>query len=192
MACTNGTQTYVNIKELPEITDVANGDFLIVETPNGTNILDYQNLLVTLDNTTFGDLITQNTTNIATVSSNVISLSTQVIRTNTFAVFSISNYSTADADVFGNVNITPLKSSNINSIILNTGYTSTPGTSAVTINFTTNFENTAYCTTFGAFHTSNKPRVNGKISNTNYLVIEVTTPVGAFCTADKVCVQIIN
>lgn len=75
MACTNGTKTYVNIKELPEISDINNGDFLIVETPNGTNILDYQNFLVTLDNTTFGDLITTNTTNIVTLSTDLATLS---------------------------------------------------------------------------------------------------------------------
>ena len=38
MACTNGTKTYVNIKELPEISDINNGDFLIhghIHSPNG-------------------------------------------------------------------------------------------------------------------------------------------------------------
>ena len=74
MACTDGKNAYMNIKELPEITDIISGDFLIVETPTATSILDYDNFVITLDNTTFGDTIINNTTNIAAVSSDVIDL----------------------------------------------------------------------------------------------------------------------
>lgn len=53
MASTTKNNLYVNIKELPVISDVNNGDFLIVETDVGTSIIDFQDFLITLDNTTF-------------------------------------------------------------------------------------------------------------------------------------------
>jgi len=108
MACTTGTNTYLNIKELPVINDIVNGDFLIVETPNATSILDYQNFLITLDNTTFADVIYTNTSDIVALSSQVqtmalesdvvalsstvLALSAQSQINNTFAVFSLSGY----------------------------------------------------------------------------------------------------
>jgi hypothetical protein len=152
MACTDGTKTYVNIKELPEISDINNGDFLIVETPNGTNILDYQNLLVTLDNTTFGDLITTNTTNIVTLSTDLAALSsttasidqintlnaavvalTSATATDTYAVFSLSGYN--------NNGLKLLKGSNIYSLQLNQVSTSL---SSVKITFNNRFLNNNY------------------------------------------------
>ena len=71
MACTDGKNTYLNIKELPEINDVIAGDFMIIETSAGTSIIDYQNFLITLDNTTFGDQVIKNTTDIATLSTDL-------------------------------------------------------------------------------------------------------------------------
>jgi len=163
MACTNGTKTYVNIKELPEISDINNGDFLIVETTNGTTILDYQNFLVTLDNTTFADQITTNTTNIVTLSTDLASLSsssatvsqfntlnsavtaqfnilnsavtalTSTTATDTYAVFSLSGYN--------NNGLKLLKSSNIYSIQLNQVSTSL---SSVKITFNNRFLDNNY------------------------------------------------
>ena len=53
MASTKKNNLYVNIKELPIFSDVNTGDFLIVETDVGTSIIDFQDFLITLDNTTF-------------------------------------------------------------------------------------------------------------------------------------------
>ena len=72
MACTDGKNTYLNIKELPVINDIVPGDFMIIETPSATSILDFQNFLITLDNTTFGGVIAQNTTDIVDLSSSIV------------------------------------------------------------------------------------------------------------------------
>jgi len=152
MACTNGTKTYVNIKELPEISDINNGDFLIVETTNGTTILDYQNFLVTLDNTTFADQITTNTTNIVTLSTDLASLSsssatvsqfntlnsavtalTSTTATDTYAVFSLSGYN--------NNGLKLLRGSNIYSLQVNQV---SPSLSSVKITFNNRFLNSNY------------------------------------------------
>jgi|LakMenEpi03Aug12_release.lakeMendotaPanAssembly.Ray.scaffolds.fasta_scaffold553030_1 hypothetical protein len=163
MACTNGTKTYVNIKELPEISDINNGDFLIVETTNGTTILDYQNFLVTLDNTTFADQITTNTTNIVTLSTDLASLSsssatvsqfntlnsavtaqfntlnsavtalTSTTATDTYAVFSLSGYN--------NNGLKLLRGSNIYSLQVNQV---SPSLSSVKITFNNRFLDSNY------------------------------------------------
>jgi hypothetical protein len=204
MACTDGTKLYTNIKELPVTTDITDGDFLIVETPTGTNILDYSDLLITLDNTTFAGVISANTTDFlslqtqfntlsSTLTTQVQEVSAQTDRSYTYAVFSLTTYSSAGADVgSGARNIPILNGSNVASIFLDTTTSAHIGTSAVTINFATNFANDNYCVTFGAEDSASRPRVSAKALGTNSLTLEVTNSSNAFFTANKVCVQIIN
>ena len=78
MPCVDNKNLIYNIKELPETFSVAAGDMLIIETDEGTNIMDYNNFVIGLDNTTFGTTITQNVTDIATLSSDVEALSSAV------------------------------------------------------------------------------------------------------------------
>lgn len=68
MSCSTGNTIYYNIRELPEIFAIENGNLILVETETGTNILDYENFIIDLDHTTFGETITQNTANIDTLS----------------------------------------------------------------------------------------------------------------------------
>lgn len=204
MACTDGTKLYTNIKELPVTTDITDGDFLIVETPTGTSILDYSDLLITLDNTTFAGVISSNTTDILSLQTQFNELSTslttqsqeisaQTNRSYTYAVFSLTTYSSAGADVnSGNRNIPILNGSNIASIALNTTTSFNIGTSAVTINFLTNFTDANYCVTFGTQDAINRPHVSAKLLGTNSLTLEVTNSSNVFCTSNRVCVQIIN
>jgi hypothetical protein len=76
MASTSSNSVYINIKELPVINDINNGDFLIVETPDGTNIIDYQDFFITLENTTFESTITNLQTDTQTLSTNLSALTT--------------------------------------------------------------------------------------------------------------------
>lgn len=78
MPCVDNKNLIYNIKELPETFSVAAGDLLIIETEEGTNIMDFANFVVGLDNTTFGTTITQNTTDIATLSTQYASLTADV------------------------------------------------------------------------------------------------------------------
>jgi hypothetical protein len=57
------TETFVNIKELPEIDGINEGDYLIVETPNGTSILNFDNFIITKDNVTFASLLSTDSNN---------------------------------------------------------------------------------------------------------------------------------
>jgi hypothetical protein len=65
----------VSINQLPVINQVTKGDFLIIQTPNATNRLNFSDFVVGLDNTTFKNTIETNTTDIESLSSNIESLS---------------------------------------------------------------------------------------------------------------------
>ena len=78
MPCVDNKSLIYNIKELPETFSVANGDLLLIETEEGTNIMDFANFVIGLDNTTFGTTITQHSTDILALSSDFTSLSQQV------------------------------------------------------------------------------------------------------------------
>jgi hypothetical protein len=60
MACVTGNTINYNVRDLPEVFAIENGNLIIVETDEGTNILDYENFIIDLDHTTFGSTITQN------------------------------------------------------------------------------------------------------------------------------------
>ena len=75
MPCVDNKDLIYNVKELPETFSIASGDLLLVETDEGTNIMDYDNLVIGLDNTTFGTTITQHSTDINSLSSDVTTLS---------------------------------------------------------------------------------------------------------------------
>jgi len=46
MPCVDNKNLIYNIKELPETFSVAGGDLLLIETEEGTNILDYDNFVI--------------------------------------------------------------------------------------------------------------------------------------------------
>ena len=79
------TEIFINIKDLPEITEPKNGDFILVETSTGTHIIDFKNFIMPTVNTVITTTVEQNTTailtnttNIATVSSSVTNLSSSM------------------------------------------------------------------------------------------------------------------
>ena len=165
---------------------------MIIETSTGTSIIDYQNFLVTLDNTTFGDQVVQNTTDIATLSTSfntlsseltadIASLSATTARTNTFVVFSLANYTDTTSPVI-------LKSSNVSNVTLDTA------TSAVSIEYYTNFNDANYCITTGVTNGNNPVVVHNTITSTNGATFNILSAakLTAFSTANKVSIQIIN
>ena len=63
--------TDVSINQLPETNQVVNGDFIILQTPNATNRLNFSNFVVGLENTTFGSTIELHTTEIQALSAEI-------------------------------------------------------------------------------------------------------------------------
>ena len=65
-----------NIKKLQETNEINLGDFLLVETINGTQIIDFENFVITEYNTTFRHTLSSQSLNITNNTSNVTTLST--------------------------------------------------------------------------------------------------------------------
>lgn len=60
--------TYINVKDLPEVTEIVNGDYILIETPEGTNIINFENFILPTANTVITTLATENTTAILSLS----------------------------------------------------------------------------------------------------------------------------
>jgi len=137
MPCVDNKSLIYNIKELPETFSVAAGDLLLIETEEGTNIMDFANFIIGLDNTTFGTTITQHSTDIVSLSSDFTSLSSQVntdmstiVGSTTKALITLSGQNLYGSKI--------LKSTNITSVEY------IDATHVVRFNFDTNLPNTDY------------------------------------------------
>lgn len=69
----------VNIKKLPVINEVKNGDFLLIENNEGTQILDFENFIITEYNTTFQYTLSSHTLSISDHNTNIKNLSANQI-----------------------------------------------------------------------------------------------------------------
>jgi len=80
-------EIFINIKDLPEITEPANGEYLLIETSTGTHIIDFANFIIPTANTVITTTVEQNTTAILnlsaayTASDNSLSASIDTINT---------------------------------------------------------------------------------------------------------------
>ena len=113
MASTSSNSVYINIKELPVINDVNNGDFLIVETPDGTNIIDYQDFFITLENTTFESTIDNLQTDTQTLSTDLIELENKLSPVYISNTVNKTLDSTNNNQVFVSTNTTTMVGSNL-------------------------------------------------------------------------------
>lgn len=48
-------KVYASIEDLPENQKLVNGDRLLLQTEDGTALIDYENVKIDLQHTTFGD-----------------------------------------------------------------------------------------------------------------------------------------
>lgn len=60
--------TEKSINQLPTISNIEPGNFVIVQTENATNKLDYKDFIIGLENTTFSNTVNKNTTDITALS----------------------------------------------------------------------------------------------------------------------------
>lgn len=66
--------------QLPFTGDVNNGDFFVIEDVSQTKKIDYKNMQIGLDNVTFASTISSQATDIVGLSSNINSLSAQILQ----------------------------------------------------------------------------------------------------------------
>ena len=63
----------VSIKQLPQVTQINTGDLLLVQTPNATNTLLFENFIIGLNNTTFSSTVSGQRSDIDSLSSSIFS-----------------------------------------------------------------------------------------------------------------------
>ena len=59
----------ISLKQLPIISEINNGDLILVETAAATNTLDFKDFVIGLENTTFASTFSSHTTEIDSISS---------------------------------------------------------------------------------------------------------------------------
>lgn len=91
----------INIPDIDPVDDIKSGDKLIVETENGTRLIDYDNFIIGLDNISFLSTLTGNTTDIATLSAEVYAtngLQVQSLSAVNSSIYSYFNHSIGIGD----------------------------------------------------------------------------------------------
>lgn len=68
----------INIKQLPQVNTAQAGDFFIIETPDGTGIIDFSDIIIDLDQTSFGATIEALAASTAGLSAQYAALSSTV------------------------------------------------------------------------------------------------------------------
>lgn len=91
-----GTNIYLQLSELPTITEVLSGDSFIVQTSLYPSVIKFYNIIIDPNNTTFYSNITNNQTNIYTISGDNINLSSYIIDQE---YITSTKYSTYETDV---------------------------------------------------------------------------------------------
>jgi hypothetical protein len=66
--------TTFNINELQIVDNIQNGYFILVETPWGTGLIDYENFVIGTNNITFSPLLSSFGTDIIALSSQIANL----------------------------------------------------------------------------------------------------------------------
>lgn len=77
MPCVGDNKLVYNIQELPDLLNISSGDKFIIETLDGPYLVDYDNIIIELSQTTFEDVFEGHTTEISELSAktNVSSIS---------------------------------------------------------------------------------------------------------------------
>ena len=75
----------ISIKQLPKVNEINSNDLLLIQTPTASNTLEFKDLIIGLENTTFANTISTFNTEIEAISANVLTLSSSDI-TNTAAI----------------------------------------------------------------------------------------------------------
>ena len=146
MPCVDNKDLIYNVKELPETFAVSSGDLLLIETDEGTNIMDFDNFVIGLDNTTFGTTITEHSTDINTLSADVSTLKDDVTTITSSVAVSVSAFK---SDLIGSTTkaIISLSAQDVNGpqLINSTNITSVEfENNKIRFNFSENLQDTNY------------------------------------------------
>lgn len=90
----------VTLKKIQVVDEIKPGDFILVETPNGTRLIDYTNFVVGQDNITFDPLLSSFDSDIRGLSAQVIAQDAVNLSTFTYiSAGALSLFSTLSTDL---------------------------------------------------------------------------------------------
>lgn len=84
------TEVFINIRDLPELTEIKNGDYIIVETSTGTSIVNFQNFIIPTSNTVLTTTVTQNTDSLISLSAIVTQNTTNINKISSTDILAVS------------------------------------------------------------------------------------------------------
>lgn len=90
------TEVFINIKDLPELTEISNGDYILLETSTGTHIIDFKNFFLPATNTVITTSVIDNTNSLIVLSSIV---NTNINSINTLSSQAILNTATLSTEI---------------------------------------------------------------------------------------------
>jgi len=171
MPCVDNKDLIYNIKELPETFSIASGDLLLVENDEGTNIMNFDNLIIGLDNTTFGTTITTHSTDINTLSADVVTLSAAQDTLSTAVAAAVAGVNTTAL-----VNVTAQSQEGISLVASNNISSFVWDSNVIRLNFTTNLPNSNYMVLPSAAVENSTELVQFTVidKQTNYVDLEAT------------------
>ena len=109
----------VNIKGLPRIEEIVNGNLLIVENEQGTNTLDFVNFVIGPNNTSFFNQITNLSAAVVSLSATTTSLINSLSATTTSLINSLC--ATTNAEIQSLSSTVDTRLLNVSSIYYTTG-----------------------------------------------------------------------
>jgi len=100
------SEVYINIKDLPELTEINNGEYIIVETSTGTHIINFENFLLPINNTVITTTVNQNASAFNTsVTDLSLNLTSNSIKIDTLST-NLTTVSALATDLNSNASIT--------------------------------------------------------------------------------------
>jgi hypothetical protein len=106
------TEVFINIKDLPELTQINIGDYIVVETSTGTHILNFENLILPVTNTAITNSVIDINTTLVNLSSYVNDSynTTQTLATNVASQITEITNNLTDTSNSSNTNLQLLSS----------------------------------------------------------------------------------
>lgn len=83
----------ISIKGLPQLDEIRSGDYLLVQTQNATNIIQFRDFIIDLENTTFSSSLSANAQDIEELDTKISTLSSSITTINNTLTSDINSLS---------------------------------------------------------------------------------------------------
>jgi len=151
----------ISIKQLPQVNEINSEDLLLIQTPTASNTLEFKDLIIGLENTTFANTISTFNTEIEAISANVLTLSSSDITNTADIASNTTNLAASAARVDINTANIATNTAAINSSIA--------AIAVNTANIATNTTDIATNTTFRGQFATGAPIADATLAPTHFI-----------------------